>query len=117
MAEQTASGSEGRDRGPGRALVGRERELKQLSEALDDAFDGRGTVVRLAGEPGIGKTSIARALSEEAEARGATAVWGVAWPGEAAPAYWPWVQVVRALVRRPGGDDLLAALGSQAAWL
>jgi tetratricopeptide (TPR) repeat protein len=97
--------------------VGRERELEQLSAALDDAFGGRGTVVRLAGEPGIGKTSVARALSDEAEARGATAVWGVGWSSEAAPAYWPWVQVARALVRRPGGDELLAALGRHSAWL
>ena len=97
--------------------MGRARELEYLSEVLDDAFDSRGTVVRLAGEPGIGKTSVARALSEEAEARGATAVWGIGWSGGAAPAYWPWVQVVRALVRRPDGDGLLAALGSQANWL
>ncbi len=117
MSEEQTSSAAKPDQHAGGSLVGRERELAQLGEALDGAFAGRGTVALLAGEPGIGKTSIARALSDEAEARGAAAVWGIGWAGNAAPAYWPWVQVVRALVRRPGGDDLLAGLRPGAAWL
>jgi tetratricopeptide (TPR) repeat protein len=117
MGEEQTSSAAKRDQGAGGSLVGREREMAQLGEALDGAFAGRGTVMLLAGEPGIGKTSIARALSDEAEGRGAAAVWGIGWAGNAAPAYWPWVQVVRALVRRPGGDDLLAGLRPGAAWL
>src|SRR5205085_5458277 len=101
----------------GGSLVGREQEMARLREALDGAFANRGTVVLLAGEPGIGKTTMARQLSDEAEQRGATVVWGTGWAGNAAPAYWPWVQVVRTLVRAPGGEELLADLGRGASWL
>ena len=41
------------------AFVGRERELEQLRLALDDALTGRGRIVMLVGEPGIGKTRTA----------------------------------------------------------
>jgi hypothetical protein len=37
-------------------FVGRERELTRLRAAFDEAFAGRGGVVMLVGEPGIGKT-------------------------------------------------------------
>src|SRR5690606_23903788 len=41
-------------------FVGRERELERLRSAFDDAFAGRGSVVMLVGEPGIGKTRAVR---------------------------------------------------------
>ena len=64
---------------------------------------------------GSARRALARTLSDEAEARGAGTAWGVGWSGGAAPAYWPWVQVVRALVREnPEQEDLLAELGAKA---
>ena len=99
-------------------MVGRERETAELVAGLEQALAGHGTVVLLAGEPGIGKTSLARTLSDEAEARGAKTAWGVGWSGGAAPAYWPWVQVVRALTREPTDErNLLSELGPKAQWL
>ena len=43
-----------------RLFVGRHQEMAELNAALDDAMAGRGRLIMLAGEPGIGKTSIAR---------------------------------------------------------
>ena len=97
--------------------MGRAGEMARLGEALELAFAGRGAVALLAGEPGIGKTTVARALAHDAESRGAATVWGVGWSGDAAPAYWIWVQVARGLLRRPGGAELLTGLGPNAAWL
>ena len=37
-------------------FVGRESQLERLRSAFDEAFAGRGSVVMLVGEPGIGKT-------------------------------------------------------------
>jgi DNA-binding CsgD family transcriptional regulator len=44
----------------GRTFVGREAELAQLRRAFDAASNGDGGVVMLSGEPGIGKTALAR---------------------------------------------------------
>jgi tetratricopeptide (TPR) repeat protein len=117
MADNPSSRSVSSRGQAGERLVGRERETAELRRAVDLAFGGHGSVVLVAGEPGIGKTSVARTVCEEAEARGAVTAWGVGWSGGAAPAYWPWVQVVRGLLRSAGGSRLLADLGPQAVWL
>ncbi|GAB0102287.1 AAA family ATPase [Nocardia sp. JMUB6875] len=62
---------------------------------LEAVRGGNGGLVLVTGAAGIGKTYRAREWAELAEAAGFTAVWAVAQPG--APAYWPWIQVLRAL--------------------
>jgi DNA-binding SARP family transcriptional activator/tetratricopeptide (TPR) repeat protein len=79
-------------------FVGRDRELRVLDEALEDALAGRGHVILLAGEPGIGKSRLAAELSSDAHARGAKVLVGRCWEAGGAPPYWPWIQALRALV-------------------
>ena len=79
------------------ALVGRERELELLLGGLAALATGRGSLFFLTGEPGIGKTRLADELAAHAVRAGATVAWGAAWDGGGAPAYWPWIEVVRAL--------------------
>jgi DNA-binding CsgD family transcriptional regulator len=50
-------------------LVGRSSELSVIRESLDRAEQGRGSVLLLTGEGGIGKTRLARAAFEEAARR------------------------------------------------
>ncbi|MDQ3893242.1 MAG: ATP-binding protein, partial [Actinomycetota bacterium] len=53
-----------------RELRERSRELRAVEAALDDAARGRGRVVVVEGDPGIGKTSLVAAALERAEERG-----------------------------------------------
>ncbi len=100
-------------------LVGREAELAALSGAWADALDGRPRFAAVAGEPGIGKTSLARTTTAAAEQAGATVVWGRSHEQAGSAPLWLWVQVVRALVGAveadgpglaPGTDAVLAPL-------
>ena len=49
----------------------------------------------LAGEPGIGKTRLAEETARYAAANGTRVFWGRCWEGGGAPAFWPWIQVIR----------------------
>jgi hypothetical protein len=91
----------------GERLVGRDAALAVLRAALQGTARGRGELVLLAGEAGIGKTALAAELARQADAAGALVLWGQCWQGEAVPAYWPWVQVLRAAAEA----DPEAALG------
>lgn len=76
-------------------LVGRRAEQAALRAAFDAARRGHGTAVLLAGDPGIGKTTLLEWLVAEAAPTDVRAYWGRCWEGGGAAAYWPWAQVVR----------------------
>lgn len=54
---------------PEAPLFGRDEELGRLRESFESARQGRGRVVLIEGEPGIGKSRLARALRHDAPAR------------------------------------------------
>jgi DNA-binding SARP family transcriptional activator len=72
-------------------FVGREAALRQLTGALAAAA-GRGRVVTVSGEPGIGKTSLLRHFAELA---GVPVLWGTCPEHITTPPLWPWRQVLR----------------------
>src|SRR5215212_6748684 len=100
-------------RTPGRPFVGRSRELDELRAGLEDTAGGRGSLFLLSGEAGIGKTRLMQELAREARERDWRVAAGRCWEEGGAPAYWPWIQAVRAL----GGDfeRLAAATGESVA--
>src|SRR5262245_64049253 len=105
------NGADGsRQRGAG-AFVGRERELAALGEVLDASISGRGQLVLVAGEPGIGKSRLAQEMAQRASGRNMLVLWGRCWEAGGAPAYWPWVQLLRVHVRRSAPDVLAGQLG------
>jgi DNA-binding CsgD family transcriptional regulator len=96
-------------------FVGRAGELAALTADLDAAVGGRGGVVLVAGEPGIGKTRLAEELAARASGRGAVVLWGRCWEGAGAPAFWPWVQVIRGYIQAEDPASLRHDLGAGAA--
>jgi DNA-binding SARP family transcriptional activator len=95
-------------------FVGRAPELAELIEGLDDAFAGRGRLLLLVGEPGIGKSRLAEELVMRAKERGANVLLGRCWEAGGAPAYWPWVQSLRGYVRESDEVLLREQLGAGA---
>ena len=96
-------------------FVGRQREMGELKAALEGALSGRGRVVMLVGEPGIGKTHTARELAAYAETRGTQVLWGWCYEEEGAPPYWPWVQPIRFYVQQQHPEQLRSEMGPGAA--
>lgn len=99
----------------GRVFVGRQVELGALCAGLEDALGGRGRLLLVAGEPGIGKTQLAEQLAVQAGQAGAMVRWGRCWDGGGAPAYWPWIQIIRGHIQQLNDEALLAQLGAGAA--
>jgi DNA-binding CsgD family transcriptional regulator len=95
-------------------FVGRQEEFQRLRDAFDDARAGRGGLVMITGEPGIGKTRLARELESYAAEHGARVIWGRAHEAGGAPAYWPWVQALRQLAETADGEELRGWLGGGA---
>ncbi len=84
------------------ALVGRRAEWRALNAALDRAAGGMTGLVLVEGEPGIGKTTLFDALTADARGRGWSVAWGRCVEAGLAPALWPWIEVLRAIL---GGDE------------
>ncbi len=91
--------------------MGRQREMGELKAALEDAMSGQGRLVMLAGEPGIGKSRAAQEIGAYAELRGSRVLWGRCYEEQGTPAYWPWIQAIRAYVRDQDGESIRAAMG------
>jgi DNA-binding CsgD family transcriptional regulator len=98
----------------GAAFVGYEPEMGALHAMFAAAVSGRGGLALLAGEPGIGKTRIARELAERARRQGAAVLWGRCYEGEGPPPYAPWVEALGSYTRGVTGECLRAELGSGA---
>jgi hypothetical protein len=79
------------------ALIGRDGVRSVLRRAADDARAGHGRLMLLAGEPGIGKTTLAADVADYAADSGALIAWGACVAGAGFPDDWPWPEVLRAL--------------------
>ena len=93
-------------------FVGRLREMDDLQAALEDALSGRGRLVALSGEPGIGKTRTAQELGVLAEHQGAQVLWGRCYEEESVPPYWPWVQAIRSYISGKDPEELRSEMGA-----
>jgi DNA-binding CsgD family transcriptional regulator/tetratricopeptide (TPR) repeat protein len=90
-------------------MVGRDDELRLLEDALAGSAAGKGAVVFVTGEPGIGKSRLVRELTGRATRLGALAVTGRAVPAESGRPYRPLTEALLQILRDrplPGDADL-----------
>jgi DNA-binding CsgD family transcriptional regulator/tetratricopeptide (TPR) repeat protein len=74
-------------------LVGRDRELALLHGHFTAALHGRGNLVLVGGEAGIGKTAVAETLCQEAREQGTLVLVGRCYDLTETPPYGPWVEL------------------------
>ena len=96
-------------------FVGRDAEVDQLRAALDTAVAGRGRLVMLVGESGIGKTRTSAELGTYATLKGARVLWGRCPEESSARPYWPWIQAIRSYVEEQEPGRLRSEMGPGAA--
>jgi CheY-like chemotaxis protein/tetratricopeptide (TPR) repeat protein len=97
---------------PRPVCVGRHAERRVLADALARARAREGRVVLVTGDEGMGKTSIAGDAETLATAAGALVLWGRCVETGDAPAYWPWIRVLRGLEKHVGAERLRRELGA-----
>jgi DNA-binding NarL/FixJ family response regulator len=92
-------------------FVGREPELAELEQLLDEAAGGRAQMALVTGESGMGKTRLVDELAARASAGGARVLFGECIELAAGELpYAPIVSALRPLARR--GDPALDAIGA-----
>ncbi|MFW6075198.1 MAG: helix-turn-helix transcriptional regulator [Chloroflexota bacterium] len=76
-------------------LIGRDRERKLLHRALSEVSQGRGKFALVAGEAGIGKTTLTMHLLRDASGQGFSILRGYCYDLETTPPYGPWRELLR----------------------
>ena len=92
-------------------FVGRGPQLDQLRTALEASLSGRARLVLVAGEPGVGKTTLVERLVSEAKVRGAEVLWGRSYEGEIGAPYLAFAECFRAHVGGQPDEELRQDLG------
>ncbi len=96
-------------------LVGREEEISLMRRAFKQVHNGQRRVVFISGEPGIGKTRIARDFTRWCEeSQQATILWGYCYEMSGQLPYQPIVDAINAHVQTCSPEKLRYMLGTSA---
>jgi predicted ATPase len=94
-------------------VFGREKELGKLDQMLESAVEGKGRVVLLSGEPGIGKTALTRTFVYQARKKNAELVLARGACVEqygTGEAYLPFLDALASLLQSVGRERVVALL-------
>jgi adenylate cyclase len=110
---QTETGGPSQRRRP---LVGRDREFAAARSTLEDLVEGRGGLMLLVGEPGVGKTRLKQEMASEGSERGARWMEARCPSHGTALTYFPFAQLLRdfAVIEIDQAPELAAAALSTA---
>lgn len=95
-------------------FAGRGSELGALQRAIEAARHGDGSAVLVIGEAGIGKTRLVNEAVVRKRGSEMRVSWATAWEPGGAPAYWHWIQTLRALAAGRDRQALVRDLGADA---
>jgi DNA-binding SARP family transcriptional activator len=66
-------------------FVGREPERARFAQRLDEVLEGKGGIILVEGESGVGKTRLLREVADDARWRGMDVIWGRSAPSGGRP--------------------------------
>lgn len=98
-------------------LVSRTEQLAQATQLWLRTLTDQAGMLLISGEPGIGKTRLARAIIAQARIGGATILQGGCYEFEATTPYLPLAEALRDWVHQADDDTLVDTVGSKAAEL
>jgi DNA-binding winged helix-turn-helix (wHTH) protein len=90
---------------PSSPSAGRPAELELLQAEFERAQSGRGRIVVVSGDAGIGKTTLVEHFAQQLERRGVLVAWGRSWQATSAPELWPWLEIGRYCLSRLEESD------------
>ena len=92
-------------------FVGRESEQADLGRWLDQAVTGRGGLVLIGGEPGVGKTRLVEQVLDAARRRRCLALTGRCYEMEGTAPFMPFVEIIEQYAKAAPPEVLREALG------
>lgn len=95
-------------------FVGRDEEKARLLAMLDQAQRGKGGMVMIGGEPGVGKTRLTEEVGAEARRRGFFVLVGHCYDMEGMPPYMPFIETMEYVARVVPPQNIREALGEGA---
>ena len=88
-----------------RPLIGRRRSFNELAAVLDESLLGKGHIVQLTGDAGIGKSHLASHFSKEAASRGVRLAVASCQSITRSSTYYPWRQIFLNLLNLEESGD------------
>ncbi|HEY1307596.1 MAG TPA: protein kinase [Vicinamibacterales bacterium] len=101
--------------GPG--LIGRDAERAQMRHLISQAMSGRGSLIVVRGDAGVGKTRLAEDVLTAARTLGCQTLVGRCYEQEGTPALIPYIEVLEDACRLMPGASFRRAVGASAAEL
>jgi class 3 adenylate cyclase len=98
-------------------FVGRQEEVTHLRHCLEGAIRGQGSLVLVAGEPGVGKTRLLSELAIDTADRGLQVLTGRAYETEGMPPYLPFIEALNQRIRGRTQEELREDLGEAAPYV
>ncbi|CAN5550932.1 helix-turn-helix transcriptional regulator [soil metagenome] len=95
-------------------IVGRHNELARLREAVDSTLDGRGRLILIGGEAGIGKTALVEQFRDEIDGSDILVLDAAVYEAPIAPPFGVWIELFDDLPERDGLPGLPRELRSAA---